>query len=56
MEGARPNGIGCARAGVIEIHPKPGGPATTYELTQAGRELAEAIRTQVTRRSVKGYR
>ncbi|HEX6404945.1 MAG TPA: helix-turn-helix domain-containing protein [Pseudonocardiaceae bacterium] len=31
------------RAGVIEIHPKPDGPGSTYEPTQAGRELAEVM-------------
>ena len=31
------------RAGVIEIHPKPDGVGSTYEPTQAGRELAEVI-------------
>jgi DNA-binding HxlR family transcriptional regulator len=28
------------RAGVIEIRPKPDGPGSTYEPTQAGRELS----------------
>jgi DNA-binding HxlR family transcriptional regulator len=31
------------RAGIIEIHPKPDGPGSTYEPTQAGRELAEVM-------------
>jgi DNA-binding HxlR family transcriptional regulator len=31
------------RAGVIEIRPKPDGVGSTYEPTQAGRELAEVI-------------
>jgi DNA-binding HxlR family transcriptional regulator len=31
------------RAGVIEIRPKSGGPGSTYEPTQAGRELAEVM-------------
>jgi DNA-binding HxlR family transcriptional regulator len=31
------------RAGIIEIRPKPDGPGSTYEPTQAGRELAEVL-------------
>ncbi|HEY7489365.1 MAG TPA: helix-turn-helix domain-containing protein [Streptosporangiaceae bacterium] len=31
------------RAGVIEIRPKPDGPGSTYEPTQAGRELSEVM-------------
>ena len=31
------------RAGVIEIRPKPVGMGSTYEPTEAGRELAEVI-------------
>lgn len=31
------------RAGVIEIRPKPDGPGSLYEPTQAGRELAEVM-------------
>ena len=31
------------RAGVIEIHPKPDGSGSTYEPTQAGRELSEVM-------------
>jgi DNA-binding HxlR family transcriptional regulator len=31
------------RAGVIEIRPKPDGPGSTYEPTQAGRELSELM-------------
>jgi DNA-binding HxlR family transcriptional regulator len=31
------------RAGIIEIRPKPGGPGSTYEPTQAGRELSELM-------------
>ena len=31
------------RAGVIEIRPKPEGPGSTYEPTEAGRELAEVM-------------
>jgi len=31
------------RAGVIEIHPKPGGPGSLYEPTQAGRELSDVM-------------
>ena len=30
-------------AGVIEIRPKPDGPGSTYEPTQAGRELSEVM-------------
>jgi len=31
------------RAGVIEIRPKPGGPGSLYEPTQAGRELSDVM-------------
>jgi DNA-binding HxlR family transcriptional regulator len=31
------------RAGVVEIRPKPDGPGSTYEPTQAGRELSEVM-------------
>ena len=31
------------RAGVIEIRPKPDGPGSTYEPTQAGRELSDVM-------------
>jgi DNA-binding HxlR family transcriptional regulator len=31
------------RAGVLEIHPKPGGQGSTYEPTQAGRELSAVM-------------
>jgi len=31
------------RAGIIEIRPKPGGHGSTYEPTQAGRELSELM-------------
>ena len=31
------------RAGVIEIRPKPDGPGSTYEPTEAGRELTEVM-------------
>jgi DNA-binding HxlR family transcriptional regulator len=31
------------RAGLIDIRPKPNGPGSTYEPTQAGRELAEVM-------------
>jgi DNA-binding HxlR family transcriptional regulator len=31
------------RAGVVEIRPKPNGPGSTYEPTQAGRELSEVM-------------
>ena len=31
------------RAGVIEIRPKPDGPGSIYEPTQAGRELSEVM-------------
>ena len=31
------------RAGIIEIRPKPDGPGSTYEPTQAGRELSELM-------------
>jgi DNA-binding HxlR family transcriptional regulator len=31
------------RAGVIEIRPKPDGPGSTYEPTQAGRELSQVM-------------
>jgi DNA-binding HxlR family transcriptional regulator len=31
------------RAGIIEIRPKPGGQGSTYEPTQAGRELSELM-------------
>lgn len=31
------------RAGVIEIHPKPDGPGSTYEPTQGGRELWDVM-------------
>lgn len=31
------------RAGVIEIHPKPDGPGSTYEPTEAGRELSAVM-------------
>ena len=31
------------RAGVLEIRPKPDGPGSTYEPTQAGRELSEVM-------------
>jgi DNA-binding HxlR family transcriptional regulator len=31
------------RAGIIEIHPKPDGRGSTYEPTQAGRELSELM-------------
>jgi DNA-binding HxlR family transcriptional regulator len=32
------------RAGVLEIRRKPGGPGSTYEPTEAGRELADVMR------------
>jgi hypothetical protein len=32
-----------ARAGLIDIRPKPNGPGSTYEPTQAGRELSELM-------------
>jgi DNA-binding HxlR family transcriptional regulator len=32
-----------ARAGVIEIRPKPNGPGSTYKPTEAGRELSEVM-------------
>ena len=32
-----------ARAGVIEIRPKPDGPGSIYEPTQAGRELSDVM-------------
>jgi DNA-binding HxlR family transcriptional regulator len=32
------------RAGVIEIRPKPDGPGSTYEPTEAGRELSDLMR------------
>jgi DNA-binding HxlR family transcriptional regulator len=31
------------RAGVVEIRPKPDGPGSTYEPTQAGRALSEVM-------------
>lgn len=32
-----------AGAGIIAIHPKPDGPGSTYEPTQAGRELSDVM-------------